>query len=121
MLDEATLTFNSSSQEVTTIDKETGIFHGFRGRCNSFLIAIMFQGMRYLFDHGLVSNNASEIASFFHHSRAKLSKTQIRNYLQVSLSFKALANAPSLATEKCLGLKIQVHAAFFPSRIGRML
>ena len=43
-----------------------------------------FQGMRYLFDNGLVSNNASEIASFFHCTRAKLSKTQIRHYLQVS-------------------------------------
>jgi len=55
MLDEATLTFNSSAQE----------------------------GMRYLFDNGLVSNNASEIASFFHCTRAKLSKTQIRHYLQI--------------------------------------
>ena len=39
--------------------------------------------MRYLFDNGLLSNNASEIASFFHYTRAKLSKTQIRHYLQV--------------------------------------
>ena len=44
---------------------------------------MIFQGMRYLFDNGLVSNNASEIASFFHYTRAKLSKTQIRHYLQV--------------------------------------
>jgi len=55
MLDEATLTFNSSADE----------------------------GMRYLFDNGLLSNNASEIASFFHYTRAKLSKTQIRHYLQI--------------------------------------
>jgi hypothetical protein len=41
----------------------------------SILRTIFFQGMQYFFSHGLVDDNPSEIARFFHYT-ATLSKVQ---------------------------------------------